>query len=62
MVPPKTLDSHSVDSLQTTGTTGLGNELLRWATWRIECLNEPFVVLVDETDRSLLQVLFCATA
>jgi hypothetical protein len=45
------LDAHSVDSLQPTRSTGLGNKLLWWVDGTVECLDEPIVVILGKPYR-----------
>jgi hypothetical protein len=51
---PEALDAHSVDALQSTRSTSLGNELLRWMDGTVERLDEPLVVVLGEPDRPVL--------
>ena len=51
VVFPEALDAHSVDSLQSTRSTGLGNKRLRWMDGTIERGDEPLVVILGEPDR-----------
>jgi hypothetical protein len=48
MVFPEALDAHSADSLQSTCSTGLGNELLRWMDGTVQRLDEPLVVVLGQ--------------